>query len=101
MTVKSFGTLLIGIGIFIVFAFFVFSSWRIDLDFMGNIRYAILLEFGEADRYSRSENLIITLGQGLLLPFFIIGIGFIIKHDLIGSEAVTKILPFLTNNPDK
>ena len=102
MTVKSFGNILIGVGIFITFAFFVFSSWRIDLDFFGNIRYAVLIEFGEPPKgiYPTNDNFKIRLGQGLLLPFLIIGIGFIIKLELISSEALIKLLPFLTNSRD-
>lgn len=100
MTVKSFGTTLIIIGIFTIFTFFVFSSWRIDLDFIGNIRYAVLVEFGESSQYSKSDNLIVTLGQGSLLPLIFIGIGFIIKHELIRPDTVIKILPFLTGNSD-
>ncbi len=102
MTVKSFGTILIGLGIFIAFTFFVFSGWNINFDFMGNIRYAVLLEFGEPPKsiYSNNDNFKITLGQGLLIPFLIIGIGFIIKLEIINPKILIKLFPFLTNTSD-
>ncbi len=102
MTVKSFGIILIVAGIFISFTFFVFSHWRIDLDFIGNIRYAVLLEFGDPpiSIYNKNDNFIITLGQGLLLPLSIIGIGFIVKLEVISSKKLIELLPFLTSNSD-
>ena len=98
MTVKSFGTVLIGTGIFLIFTFFVFSSWTPSYDFMSNIRWAILLEVGGSDTYPKAEPLRIRLGQGLLLPFFVIGIGFVIRLKIVSSDAIIKMLPFLTKD---
>lgn len=100
MTVKSFGTVLIGVGLFLVFTLFVFSSWTPSNDFMSNIRWAILFEIGGSDTYPKSEPLRIRLGQGLLLPFFIISIGFVIRLKIFSSDAIIKMLPFLTKDSD-
>ncbi len=98
MTIKSFGSILIGIGLFLILVLFAFSSWTPSYDFMSNIRWAILFEIGGSDTYPKSDPLRIRLGQGLLLPFFIIGIGFVIRARIISSEFIVKILPFLTKD---
>jgi len=100
MTVKSFGSLLIGIGVFVAFMLFAFSEWRVDLDFIQNIRYATLYETVRSlDSYGNwHEPVIITLGQGLLLPFSVIGIGLVLNREFFDSNKVAELLPFLMGN---
>ena len=97
MTVKSFSSILIGIGIFLIFAFFVFSKWNVNLDFIQNIRYATLMEIESDSSYKTTK---ITLGQGLLFPILIIGVGVALTRNIIDSDLVIKVLPFLKNESD-
>ena len=92
MTIKSFGTLLIGAGILIMFSLFAFSEWSTDLNFIQNIRYAILFEWEGGNVYTKEH---LFLGQGLIAPLIIIGLGLSLKHGIINKKYVIKILPFL------
>lgn len=97
MTIKSFGALLVGIGIFGVFVLFSFSEWNVQLDFIENIRYAKLIEIAPSS-YNGAKFIeadVITLGQGLLLPLFVVGAGLVFNRELIEPKLVIKNLPFL------
>lgn len=106
MQIKSFGTLLIIIGLFMSFSFFIFCQWRMDLDFMGNLHYAALYEYSTLDpnaapgvgylRFSPTYIVHkITLGQSLLLPLFLVLIGIVFNREVLESKLVIKLLPFL------
>lgn len=92
MTVKSLGVILIGIGLIIMFSMFAFSEWRVNLDFVQNIRYAVLFEW-ESDVSYKKES--ITLGQGLIFPLVLAGLGLALKYETIDSKYITNVLPFL------
>jgi len=97
MTVKSFGTILIVVGFFIAFSMFTFSKWGVRLNFIENIRYAKVYE-GERKIVNGEwkDAVVITLGQALLFPFFIIGVGVLLNKNIVDSKEVVKLLPFLT-----
>lgn len=97
MNIKSFGTILIGLGVFGIFAISAFSEWNVQLDFLGNLRYAKLIELTPSyysfGKYTEAE--VLTLGQGILLPLFLIGIGFVFNREIIEPKFIIKWLPFL------
>jgi hypothetical protein len=99
MSIKSFGTLLIIVGIFLSFALFVFCQWNANIDFIANIRYATLIELSPAVGFKGLSNyepaVAITLGQGLLLPFLFAAIGVILNREVLDSKFVISLLPFL------
>jgi hypothetical protein len=99
MSIKSFGTLLIIVGIFLSFALFVFCQWNANIDFIANIRYATLIELSPAVGFKGLSNyepaVAITLGQGLLLPFLFAAIGVLLNREILDSKFVISLLPFL------
>jgi hypothetical protein len=85
MQIKSFGTLLIVIGIFLSFLLFVISGWSPEFDFISNIRYAEIIQH------------YLLLGQALLLPAFIVSIGILFNREVFDSKSLTKLIPFLSD----
>lgn len=93
MSVKSFSSLLIGLGVFVAFSMFAFCNWRPDFDFISNIRYAVLFEWEGETSYAKES---ISLAQGLILPVIIIGLGLSVRVGIVESKHVIRFLPFLT-----
>lgn len=104
MTVKGFGTLLIVIGVFSIFALFAFCEWNVNLNFIENIRYAHLYEIVGRTYMGDSiwrDPINMTLGQGLLIPLLIVGVGVLLNRKIINPKFVSELLPFLNDeNPD-
>ena len=75
-----------------MFSLFAFSEWRTDLNFIQNIRYATLFGWEGDNGYTKEY---LFLGQGLIVPLIITGLGLSLKYEIIDKKYVTKILPFL------
>lgn len=95
MNSKSFGTILIILGLLLIITFFVFSEWNVNLDFIENIRYAMIYEFESSRTYAKEG---VRLGQALLAPLALISIGYLLRNEIISQEIIKKILPFINDN---
>ena len=93
MSVKSFGMLLIGIGLFIGYIMFAFCDWGVTAGFLANLRYAAIVTW-QGDNVLKPAHSI-TLAQGLVIPIGIISLGLIIRLNIIESRFLARILPFL------
>ena len=101
MKAEKLGSLLIAISLFLAFTMFTFSNWNSQLDFIENIRYAVLYEFKKCPPYSyetmyaRCEVLFyITLGKGLLLPRLTGLSGVLIRLEVINAEWLERITKY-------
>jgi len=73
----------------------MFSDWKIKHTLMGNLRYSGLIDIPCAMEYVRCKEFPITLGQGLLLPLFLISMGVMIARSIISDCVVKKYFHFL------
>lgn len=80
-----------GLAFAVAFAMFAFSTWRIDLDFLSNLRYASLIEIGKYEyscesAYINDDCTRIPLAQCLILPILIAVLGGALRSGLISQE---------------
>ncbi len=100
MSIKNFGQMLIIIGVFLIFVMLFFTDWSSNLSFMQNIRYSNLIctEKYSYDLSCKSAGLVITLGQGLIFPLFLIALGTMVIQGIISKNILRKCIPFLDEN---
>jgi hypothetical protein len=109
MEFKSAGNLIIGFGVIVIFSMFAFCDWRPELDFMSNLRHAVLIEtdqvstdIGTMEGLARKVARIhggarqgITLAQGLIIPILMVGLGLVLRYEVIDYAQWRRAINFI------